>query len=113
MQVLALQPGLRRWLYEAYAGHFWAAHLAVARYNIGNAHWHYKGWLAGIGVSYGYAWLLSKRWNLSVEAGVGLYYMKDRKRDHCVPWTADEYIGHNRRLVLGPSKCEVAFTYLF
>lgn len=72
-----------------------------------------KGGWQGIGVSYGYAWLLSKRWNLSVEAGVGLYYMKDRKRDHCVPWTADEYIGHNRRLVLGPSKCEVAFTYLF
>lgn len=39
--------------------------------------------------------------------------MQDRKRDHCVPWTVDEYIGHNRRLVFGPSKCEVAFTYLF
>lgn len=60
-QVLAVQPGIRRWLYEAYAGHFWGAHLAVARYNIGNDRWHFKGWLAGIGVSYGYAWLLSKR----------------------------------------------------
>lgn len=35
-QVLAFQPGIRRWLYEAYTGHFWAAHLAVARYDVGN-----------------------------------------------------------------------------
>ncbi len=90
-----------------------AAHLAAARYHVGNDRRHYKGWLTGLGFSYGYAWLIARRWNVSVEAGVGIYYMQDRKRDHHVPWSEDEYIRHNRRLVFAPSKCEVAFTYLF
>lgn len=66
-----------------------------------------------MGFSYGYAWLLAPRWNLSVEAGLGVYYMKDDKRDHLVPDDRDEYIYHNRRILLGPSKCSVGFTYLF
>lgn len=55
MRVLALQPGVRHWFYEAYAGHFIAAHLAAAHYNIGGRNRYSRGWLAGIGGSYGYA----------------------------------------------------------
>ena len=51
----------------------------------------------GIGISYGYAWLLSKRWNLSVEAGLGIYYIRDTKRAHYVGEFDDEYIRRYRR----------------
>lgn len=55
MQLLAIQPGVRYWIFEEYAGHFIAAHLTVAKYDAGGKHFHRNGWLAGIGFSYGYA----------------------------------------------------------
>lgn len=113
MKLLAVQPGVRYWFFEEYAGHFVAAHLAAARYDVGGSRLHRRGWLAGLGFSYGYSWLLSTRWNLSVEAGLGFYYMRDTRRDHVVPDDSDEYIRRSRRIVLGPSKCSVGFTYLF
>ena len=113
MRLIAVQPGVRYWFFEEYAGHFIGTHLAAAKYDIGGSRFHRKGWLTGLGVSYGYSWLLSTRWNLTVEAGLGLYYMKDTRRDHHVPDDRDEYICHARRLVLGPSKLGVGFTYLF
>ena len=113
MQFVAVQPGIRRWFYESYTGHFVAAHLAYAHYSVGGSDHYSKGWLTGIGVSYGYAWPLSKRWNLSVEAGLGIYYMRDTKRAHYVGEFDDEYIRRYRRWNLLPSKCEVSFTYLF
>ena len=113
MRLWAIQPGVRYWFFEEYAGHFLGTHLAAAKYDIGGRRFHRKGWLTGLGVSYGYSWLLSTRWNLSVEAGLGLYYMKNTRRDHYVPDDRDEYIYRSRRLVLGPSKCTVGFTYLF
>lgn len=85
MQVLAIQPGVRRWLYEAYAGHFFCTHLTVARYNIGGSRHYTRGWLTGVGFSYGHSWLLSRRWNLTLEAGIGLFYADDRRHRHDVP----------------------------
>lgn len=113
MRLLAVQPGVRYWFFEEYVGHFVGTHIGVARYDIGGCRFHRRGWLTGLGVSYGYSWLLSTRWNLSVEAGLGLYYMRDTRRDHRVPDDRDEYICHERRLVLAPSKLGVSFTYLF
>ena len=72
-----------------------------------------RGWMAGAGFSYGYAWPLSPRWNFSLEAGIGLYYMQERRGRRSLPATEDERIYRTRRLAFGPSKCEVSFTYLF
>lgn len=113
LQCLAIQPGIRYWLFEEYAGHFIGGHLAVAEYDVGGKRFHRSGWLAGLGISYGYSWLLATRWNFTVEIGAGVYYMQDTKRDHRL---SDFQIEHNRqahRIVLGPSKCTLGFTYLF
>ena len=67
----------------------------------------------GLGVSYGYAWMLSKRWNIALEAGVGLYRTKDTRRDPTVGDWEDEYIYHYRRWTLAPTKLEVSFSHLF
>lgn len=45
----------------------------------------YQGWGYGAGMTYGRSWLLSKRWNMEVEAGLGLLvapYTKYRC-EHC------------------------------
>jgi len=108
-----VQPALRYWIYEHFVGHFLSVHPAYGQYDIGNDRWHYKGWLTGLGVSYGYTWILSKRWNLTAEAGLGLYYMRDTKRRYEYDDWSPICIRHYRRAALAPSKLELSFTYLF
>lgn len=57
--------------------------------------------------------MLGARWNLTVEGGLGIFYMKDTRRDYYQdPWQ-DKLIYHYRRIVLAPSRAEVSFSYLF
>ena len=113
MCCLAAQPGVRYWFFEEYAGQFIGGHLAAAKYDVGGRRFHRAGWLTGLGISYGYSWLLATRWNFTLEIGAGVYYMQDTKRDHRLSDFQTEYIRRGRRIVLGPSKCTVGFTYLF
>ena len=71
MNFHAVQLGSRYWFYESFVGHFIGQHLTYAGYDLGSRTKRYKGNAYGLGVSYGYAWMLSKRWNVAVEAGVG------------------------------------------
>lgn len=81
-----VQPELRYWLCDAWAGHFFGAHLLGGQFNVGGydisanlfgTDWRllkdhrYEGWKAGAGLAYGYAWILGKNWNLEAEAGAG------------------------------------------
>lgn len=108
-----VQPAVRWWLYEHFVGHFIAAHPAYGRYDVGNARWHRKGWITGFGVSYGYTWPLAKRWNLTAEGGIGVYYMQDREPPNVYDDWKPVAVAHSRRVVLAPSKLEVSFSYLF
>ena len=107
------QAGVRFWRFEPNVGPFLGIHAAGGRYDIGNRRLHYKGFVVGLGVSYGYSWLLSKRWSLTAEIGAGLFYTNDTRRDYFTPWSDDELIRHNRRLTVLPSKAEIGFSYLF
>ena len=109
----AVQAGGRYWLYEAFVGHFFGGQLSYVNYDLGSRTRRYNGRAHGVGVSYGYAWMLAKRWNVSVEAGIGLFHTNDIRRDPTVSDWADEYIYHNRRWTLAPSRLEVSFSYLF
>ena len=72
-----VQPELRYWTCEPFNGHFLGIHAHYAFYNAGGvgSRWmkdyRFEGWLAGIGVSYGYQWLLSYRWSIEASVGVG------------------------------------------
>ena len=107
------QAGVRFWRFEPNVGPFLGIHAAGGRYDIGNRSLHYKGFVVGLGVSYGYSWLLSKRWSLIAEIGAGLFYTSDTRRDYFTAWSEDELIRHNRRLMILPSKAEIGFSYLF
>ena len=87
--------------------------LSYANYLVGRRTRRYDGWACGAGVSYGYAWMLSNRWNITVEGGIGIYRTKDTQRDPTVSDRDVEYIRHARRWVLAPSRLEVAVCYLF
>ena len=113
MNFHAVQLGGRYWFYESFVGHFLGQHLTYVGYDLGSRTKRYKGHACGLGVSYGYAWMLSKRWNVAVEAGAGLYRTKDTRRDPTVGDWDDEYIYHYRRWTLAPTKLEVSFSYIF
>ena len=108
-----VQPAVRWWRYEHFVGPFVAAHPAYGRYDVGNDRWHRRGWLTGLGFSFGYTWLLAKRWNLTAEGGLGLYYMKDTRENYEVDDWSPICIVRSRRVALAPSKLEVSFSYLF
>lgn len=112
-QLYAAQISFRHWFYEDFVGHFIGTQATYIDYRIGNRHSTYDGHAYGIGISYGYAWILSKRWNVVVEAGVGLYRTRDTRRSPIVDDWGDRYLWHARRWTLAPSKLEVTFNYLF
>ncbi|WP_295940333.1 DUF3575 domain-containing protein [uncultured Alistipes sp.] len=79
---VAVQPEFRWWSCQPFAGHFWGIHAHYASYNVGGIgpfttikDNRYDGWLAGAGFTYGYNWVLGRRWSLEATVGVGYAYM--------------------------------------
>lgn len=87
----AVQPGARYWFCDRFAGHFVGAHVHGGQYNIGGfdgkinllgtdfrklKDTRFQGWFAGCGVSYGYAWILGRHWNIEGEIGLGYSYTR-------------------------------------
>lgn len=70
-----IEPGARYWFWQPYAGNFISMYAMGARFNVAwdkVLDYRYQGWGYGAGMAYGRSWLLSKRWNMEVEAGLGL-----------------------------------------
>lgn len=109
----AFSAGVRYWRFEPHVGAFVGIHSTTAFYDVGGRKDNYKGWMSGVGVSYGYSWMLATRWNLTAELGLGCFYMKDKKRRNEIIDDEDIYIRHYRRIVVAPSRAEISVSYLF
>ncbi len=105
----AISIGAKRWRFEPNVGWFWGVHSTGARYNMNRR----EGYSVGIGSSVGYSWILSKRWSLSLEGGIGFFYMKDRQLVPEMSTTEDIVYRHRKQVVVAPSRLEVGFSYLF
>lgn len=112
-KVLSTTIGVRRWRFEPHVGMFYGVHATVTKYKIGNAQKRYNGWMAGIGSSVGYSWMLSRRWNVSLEGGLGIFWMDDVLWHPYSTQTDDIIMKNYKRIVLAPSKIELSFSYLF
>lgn len=119
-----LQPELRWWVCEPFSGHFFGTHAHVGQFNLGgmlpfgfgafrNKHIEknrYEGWLAGVGVSYGYNWILGKHWSVEATLGVGYAYVKyDKFRCENCGEKLDSGVQH----YLGPTKAAVNLIYYY
>ncbi len=120
-----VQPEARYWFCQALDGHFLAFHFVGGQYNIG--HWtdgglwgikssklaenRYQGWFVGAGVGYGYAWALSKHWNLEAEIAVGYAYSRydTFECENCGRKTDADKTRH----YVGPTKAAISLVYLF
>lgn len=117
-----LQPEARYWFCEKFNRHFVGVHAHGAIYNAGRLKLpfdigddgirenRYKGWLAGAGVSYGYHWIIDRRWSLEAAIGIGYAYLgydKYRICEYC-----KEKKGHETDHYFGPTKVALSLIYL-
>ena len=116
---IAVQPEARYWLCQPYGGHFFGLHLIYSHFNAGGvkmpfglfsglADYRYQGDLGAAGVGYGYTWLLSRRWSLEAEVGVGVGYASYGKYE-CA--TCGSKVGSEHKTVLMPTKAAVSLVY--
>ena len=111
-----LHPELRYWFCETSYKHFIGLHVPYILYNVsdikilGTENERHQGWGAGVGVSYGYSWLLSKHWNLEGNIGVGYARVKYEQFE-CK--TCGEKVSEGHKNYLGPTKAAISLIYLF
>lgn len=121
-----VQPEIRYWFCDRFAGHFVGAHLLGGQYNVGHLDipvsflgtdfrklkdTRYQGWFGGAGIAYGYDWVLSEHWNLEAEIGIGWTYTRyDRFRCSGCGKKIEENKPHN---YFGPTKAAINLVYVF
>ena len=121
-----VQPEARYWFCEKFGGHFLGIHAQAGQFNVGGiknnikflgtdfsklTDSRYQGWMAGGGISYGYAFILGRSWNLELEVGVGYNYtLYDRFECAGCGRKVEEDQEHH---YVGPTKAAINLVYLF
>lgn len=120
-----VQPEARYWFCQPFGGHFLGLHALGGEFNVGNFDLpvnflgtnfkkfkdnRYQGWMAGVGVAYGYAWMLHKHWNLEAELGIGWIY-SHFDRYECLGCGRKTGKGHHN--YFGPTKAAINLVYIF
>lgn len=112
------QGEARYWFCEAFYGHFMGLHIGGTEYNISRINWpwpklekeyRYEGWAVMTGISYGYSWVLGKRWNMEATLGIG-YYHADYKKYDCA--TCGDYKGKEKSNFVAPTRIGVNIIYM-
>ena len=68
---IRLQPELKYWLTSPLAGHYIGVTTFYSMYDAGYKKRGYSGDSYAAGLTYGYNWILSRRWNFELSAGLG------------------------------------------
>ena len=112
MKHLLIQPELRKWFGDVFQGSFVGIQAHYARFNVGGilSDYRFQGNLVGGGVSYGYQWIISKRWSMEATIGVGYAHIKYDKYE---PGDDGRKIDHNTKDYFGPTKIGLSFIYTF
>ena len=109
-------PEYRYWFCGKYTRGFLMVQALAGKYTVGGfklpfdvfpsfREHHYKGWAAGAGIGYGYAWYLGAHWNLEASLAVGYARMRYHRTDHPETKVSRNYVG--------PTHIGVSFVYLF
>lgn len=117
---ILVQPEVRYWFCAPFGGHFIGAHLLYSHYNAGGVKlpaglWsgletnRYQGDLYGIGLAYGYQWILSPHWNFEASAGVGYGFTRFK---HYECRTCGQYKGTENKHLFMPTKLALSFIYI-
>lgn len=113
-------PELRYWLCETFNGHFFGLHGVGGQYNISG--WdlpidrlaglktnRYEGNAIGVGLSYGYQWILNNRWGLEFTIGGGFARFDYEKYSL---GGSGQKVGENKKNYFGPTKGGLSIVYI-
>jgi hypothetical protein len=106
---LKIQPELRYWFQRPMAQHFVGFTVLYIDYDIVNKGICHDGQGIAGGFTYGYDFVLSKRWNLELTAGVGALYRFERKYEVGSPRPTQN---NANRWCLMPIKLGVTVSYV-
>ena len=121
-----VQPEIRYWFCDVLAGHFIGVHGIVGQFNWGNFKHAYdfintkfsyledhraQGWGVGLGIAYGYSWVLGKHWNLEAEIGVG--FIRTKHDVYTCGECAERIASDVKHTYYGPTKAAINLVYVF
>lgn len=108
---LNFSPEVRFWLGKrtGMQHHFIGLAAQAASYRAAWRNDFHKGELLGLGVTYGYDWMLTKRLNLEVTAGLGAY-LNSNNANHAMVEGTDSYL-YERHYFVAPIKLGVNLIY--
>jgi hypothetical protein len=110
-----IQPEARYWFCERFNGHFVGLHTHIGEYNIGGLqsiglkNSRYQGNFYGVGLTYGYQWILGRRWNLEATIGLGYAYLSHAQYP-CEKCTSK--ITDLTKNYFGPTKAGISLIYI-
>lgn len=112
-----MQPEFRYWLCERFNGHFFGAHALFSHYNISghdipmlfDREFRYEGYAYGGGVSYGYHWMLGRRWGLEFTVGAG-YVRLNYDKYPCVK--CGDRVTNATKDYFGPTKAGITLVFM-
>ncbi len=120
-----VQPEVRFWHNEAFNRGFMGVHLVTGAYDAGGiklplglfpdlANNRFEGWMAGVGVSYGWQWYLTPHFNLEATLGFGYLYLQ-YNRFGGPEGSASQVMNQKDAThhYFGPTKLGVSISYLF
>lgn len=113
-----IEPEWKYWFCSAFNGHYLGIHGIGAMYNINQYNvpllfdkkYRYEGYGAGGGISYGYQWLIGKRWNLEASLGLGAIFMNYNKYE--CPQCGFLIEQNKNKIYVGPTKAAVSIIYI-
>lgn len=124
-----VSPEFRYWFCESFQGHFIGINGNYTQFNIGGIklinvfvdvssdapgpldleNSRIQGWAAGAGLTYGYAFPISRRWNMEFNLGYGLWYSAydqyESRRCGLFQQSVNKYS-------LGPTSLGISFIYM-
>lgn len=107
---LTITPEVRYWFSaRPQAGHFVGINALASAYHLAWNDTHHRGDAFGAGVTYGYSWVLGRRWSLEATAGIGLLHQRDKE---FADGTLEPASPNNSRTRLAPTKLGVSFVYI-
>lgn len=109
------RPEIRYWFCRKFEGHFLGVHGHYGHFNIGQIpflpsmkDFIYRGDFYGGGLSYGYHWVLGRRWGIEAVVGGGYINMKYRKY-RCVECA--EKVGDYKQNYFGVTQAAINLIY--
>lgn len=122
-------PEVRYWFCEAFMGHFIGINGNYTQFNVSgilipdafykHSEGHYfiddlqharsQGWAVGAGLTYGYAWPISRRWNMEFTLGLGWWYTEYDRFESRTCGLFQESVS---RHAFGPTDLGLSFIYL-